>query len=133
MVTASSQGRRGTQLALAMMVLMQLLEVTCGAKRKSTRDDESEDTMMDMVWAGLKLAFAFSPFIGLFLFMFCSAFESKEKEKLKRAKKHGALHWQNPSAYRILYILCVSSKVRPTQKAQMVHLADFQMGDGTGD
>jgi hypothetical protein len=133
MATASSQVWRGTQLGLAMMVLMQLLEVACGAKRKTTRDDESEDTMMDMVWAGLKLAFAFSPFIGLFFFMFCSAFESKEKEKLKRAKKHGALHLHNPSAYRMLHILCVSSKVRSTQSPQMVYLADFQMGDGTGD
>ena len=84
---ASSLVRCCTQLALAMMVLVQLLEVAQGAKRNSRRDDESDDTPMEMAWAGLKLTFAFSPFIGLFFFMFCSAFESKEKESLKRAKK----------------------------------------------
>jgi hypothetical protein len=72
------------------MVLMQLLDLACGAKRKGKRDDPPEDTVMDMAWAALKLMFAFSPFIGLVFFMFCSAFESTEKERLKRAKKHGA-------------------------------------------
>ena len=93
----NSQVRSCAQLALAMMVFMQLLEVAQGAKRNNKRDDESEDKLMDMAWAGLKLMFAFSPFIGLFFFMFCSAFESKEKEKLKRAKKHGSLHWHSRS------------------------------------
>ena len=110
---ASSLVRCCTQLALAMMVLVQLLEVAQGAKRNSRRDDESDDTPMEMAWAGLKLTFAFSPFIGLFFFMFCSAFESKEKERLKRAKKHGALHWHSPSAHWMSQTPCVSSQ-RPT-------------------
>ena len=114
MVTASGQVRRGTQLILAMMVFMQLLGVAHGAKRKNKQDDESEDAVLDLAWAGLKLAFAFSPFIGLFLCMFCSAFESKEKEKLKRAKKHGAWTGNSLASKWMLHTPCVSSKRRPT-------------------
>jgi hypothetical protein len=106
MVTASGQVRRGTQLILAMMVFMQQLEVAHGAKRRNKQDDESEDAVLDMAWAGLKLAFAFSPFIGLFLCMFCSAFESKEKERLKRAKKHGAWTGKSLASKRMLHTPC---------------------------
>ena len=79
--------RHGTLLALVAVSLLQLLDLA-SAKRKGKRD-EAEYTPMDTLWAGLKLMFAFSPFIALAVFMFCSAFESKEKEQLKRAKKHG--------------------------------------------
>jgi hypothetical protein len=79
--------RHGTLLAPVAVSLLQLLDLA-SAKRKGKRD-EAEYTPMDTLWAGLKLVFAFSPFIALAVFMFCSAFESKEKEQLKRAKKHG--------------------------------------------
>ena len=123
---------RGIDVILAAMVLTQLLVTVSAAKRGTKQDDEAEDTTMDLVWAALKLTFAFSPFIGLFLFMFCTAFESKEKEKLKRAKKHGTSKrtmYQVPSSRDALI------RVQGTKQCPALYAygADFQMGDGTGD
>ena len=85
-------GMRGARSAVrccccAALVLVALLG-EASAKRRGRDDDDGDGGAVDTAWKALKVLVAFSPMIGLGLFLFCSAFESKEKERLKRQKKH---------------------------------------------
>ena len=74
-------------LLLRVLPLAALL-AAAEAKRRAKEEPE-QTTPMDTAWAAMKPLFAFSPFIGLGIFMVSSMFEGEDKEKLKRAKKHG--------------------------------------------